>query len=44
MATATKTGDCKCGRRGVTLYDDKRGGWYCGKCLKKAQAKDRGRR
>jgi len=45
MATATKTGNCpKCDRRDVTLYDDKRGGLYCGKCLQKAQAKDRGRR
>ena len=45
MATATKVGDCpKCDRRNVTLYDDRRGSWYCGKCLQKAQAKDRGRR
>jgi hypothetical protein len=40
MATATKTGDCKCGRTDVTLYSQ-REGWVCGKCLKKLQASDR---
>lgn len=40
MALKTKTGDCDCGRENVTLYENRKGGWYCGKCLRKAQAKD----